>query len=101
MSRQLEAKREQMENNRRQRLVKALEFSIVDELKTQGIELLGLAIRYQEMTCLLTLKADRDGIRSVSFIASDTMMNCILKADSMAYNESLVWGKDKYHVSGS
>ncbi len=100
MSRQLESKGEQREKARQDALVRALEFSLVDELRTQGIELCGFAIKYQPFQCLLTLKADVSGVRSVSFVASDSMMNSIVKASSMAYHESLKWQKDKYHGSG-
>lgn len=97
MSRQLELKREQRETAKRDALVRALEFGIVGALESQGIELLGVAMRYEPFSVLMTVKADVGGVRSVAFVGSDSMLNCILKADSMASNQALKWREDKYH----
>lgn len=99
MSRQLDQKAEIREVARRDALVRALEFGIVGALQTQGIELCGLAIKYDVFNCLLTLKADVQGVRSVCFVGSDSLMNVLLKADSMASNEVLQWRPDQYHAS--
>lgn len=96
MSRQLDIKREIYETARRDALVKALEFGIVGSLEMQGIELQGIAIRYDAFNCLLTLKAHIAGIPKVSFVGSDTMMNVLLKADSMSRNNVLKWKVDQY-----
>lgn len=101
MSRQLDIKREQRETARRDALVRALEFGIVGALEIQGIHLVGLAIKYDAFNCLLTIKADVQGTRSVCFVGSDTMMNVLLKADAMAANDALVWRADQYHTSGA
>lgn len=101
MSRQLEAKGEERQKARHDALIRALEFGIVDELRTQGIELFGFSIKYDSFNCLLTLKADVAGTRSVSFVGSDTIVNVILKTSSMAYNESLRWKEDQYYKSDS
>ena len=100
MSRQLDLKREERETARRDALVRSLEFGLVGALETQGIHLIGLAIKYETFDCLMTIKADVQGTRSVCFVGSDTLMNVILKADAMASNESLKWRPDKYHGSG-
>lgn len=96
MSRQLDQAREARETTRRIKLVKAVEYNLVDALYNQGADLRGLAIRYRETDCLLTLKVDIDGVRHVAFISSDTIMNCIIRADSAAASNSLKWSKDKY-----
>lgn len=101
MTRHLDVKVEERETAKRDALVRALEFGIVGALSTQGIELMGLSIKYDAFNCLLTLKADVAGVRSVSFVGSDTMVNVLLKADSMAANEVLKWRPDQYHSSGS
>lgn len=97
MSRQNDINGEEREKARRVALVKALEFNMVAALQNQGATLLGFAIRYDEFSCLMTLKVDINGVRCVSFVGSDTIMNCILKADSEAAANRLKWKADKYH----
>lgn len=97
MSRQLDALAEERETARRLALVKALEYGLNQALENSGAELRGFAIKYQDHNCLLTLKADMNGRRFVAFVGSDTMMNCIIKADADAARASLSWTPDKYH----
>lgn len=97
MSRQVDMKGEERENARRIALIKAIEFGLSDAIVNQGAELRGIAIRYGEFDCLMTVKADFNGVRHVSFVGSDTMMNCFIKADAAAAGNRLSWSKDKYH----
>ena len=99
MSRQLDQKHELRETAKRDALVRALEFGLAGALENQGIELLGFAMRIEPFNCLMTLKADVQGKRSVCFVGSDTVMNCLLKADSMASSHALKWRADQYHSS--
>lgn len=101
MSRQLELKKEVRESARRLELVKALEYGIVGALEAQGITMVGFAIKYDDFNCLLTLKADIDDIRSIAFVGSDSIVNCILKSYQEARNGGLRWRPDRYHTSGS
>lgn len=96
MSRQLDEAGEEREKSRRLALIKALEYGLVRALENQGAMLRGFAIRYEEFNCLMTLRADINGIRHVSFIGSDTMMNCLIKADVTAAQNRLKWQPDKY-----
>lgn len=97
MSRQTDVKVEERDTKRRDSLFKALEYSLPGALEFHGMELLGLAIKYEPFQCTLTLKAIRKGFWSVAFISSDSMSNCILAADSAARRGTLKWIKDKYH----
>ena len=99
MSRQLDIKAEQRETARRDALVKALEFGIVGGLESQGIELLGFAIKYDAFNCLLTIKAIVGNTQSVAFVGSDSIINCFLKAHSCAQQDALKWRADRYHSS--
>lgn len=101
MTRHLDVKHEVREAAKRDALVRALEFGLVGALSTQGIELVGLSIKYDAFNCLLTLKADVAGVRSVCFVGSDTIVNVLLKADSMASNEVLKWKQDQYHITSA
>lgn len=96
MSRQLDVESEVRESARRDALVKALDFGIVGALQSQGIELLGLSLKYDAFNCLLTIRADKDGARSVAFVGSDSIINCFLKAESDASRGSLRWKADSF-----
>lgn len=99
MTRQLDVKLEERETARRLALVKALEFGIVGALESQGIQLRGLAFRYDPFNCLLTVKVVDGDVQQVAFIGSDTLVNCILKCQDAARNGTLKWRPDKYHES--
>jgi len=99
MSRQLEVKREERETKRRDKLVKALEFGFAGAIEGQGVQLLGFAIRYDAFNCLMTIKGIVSGVHSVCFIGSDSIINCILKAENDALCDALTWKADKYHTS--
>lgn len=101
MTRQLEVQQEQREQLRRDTLVRALEFGIVGALANQGFTMRGLAIKYNELDCLLTLKAERDDKVYVSFVGSDSMINCLLKAERQALGNVLRWRRDKYQKGQS
>lgn len=98
MSRQLEVQHEVRETKRRDELVKALEYGLSGALQAQGIELLGYAFKYDAFNSLMTIKADVGGVRSIAFVGSDSVINCILKAFSDASRADLTWRPDKYHT---
>jgi hypothetical protein len=97
MSRQLEQVDEDRELRRRQSLVKAMEYGLVGALESQGIELLGLALKWDAFSCLMTLRADVGGVRSVSFVGAETLIDSFLKAAAQARSGALRWRADKYH----
>jgi hypothetical protein len=98
MTRQLEIEREARETKRRDTLVRALEFGIVGALAGQGWVTRGFGIKYNELDCLLTIRVERDGKWYRSFVGSDTMMNCFIKAERQALSNTLQWGADKYQA---
>lgn len=97
MTRLLEQKREERQALRINALVKALEFGLVGALESQGVEFLGFSVKYNAFNCLMTLRADLGGKRHVAHVGSDSIINCILKAENDASHDALVWVKDKYH----
>lgn len=101
MSRQLDLQHEVRETKRRDELVKALDFGIVGALENQGVELLGLSLKHDAFNCLLTVRADVGGVRSVCFIGSDCIINAFLKLQADASRGALKWKEDLYYVSGT
>lgn len=96
MSRQSDRKKEEREAKRRNTLVRALDYGIVDALEAQGIELLGLSIKHDAFSCLLTIRAAVGGERKVAFVGSDTIINVFLKAEIDASHGRLTWTMDNY-----
>lgn len=101
MSRQLDVKKELREVKRRDQLVRVLDFALVGALQAQGIELLGLSLKYDAFNCLLTIRSSIAGVGSVCFVGSDSIINCFLKAESDATRGALKWKADKYQNSGT
>lgn len=99
MSRQLDVKAEERETAKRNELVKALEYGLAGAVEFQGGTLRGLAIRYDDFSCLLTIKADFDGKWMVAHMSSDTMPNSILATFAAARRNKLSWSRDKYQPS--
>lgn len=99
MSRQVEQVQEERETKRRDALVKALEYSLPGHLETQGITLLGFAVKYDAYECLMTIKADVGGTRKVAFVGAGSVVDCILKAEQAAAANRLRWKVDIYKPS--
>jgi len=96
MSRQLDLESEVRESKKRDSLYMVVEFGLAGALESQGIVLLGLAIKHDAWDCLMTIKADIDGVKHVAFVGSDTLSNTFLKAYGMAKNDRLRWREDKF-----
>lgn len=98
MSRQLELDKEVAESKRRDTLVRALEYELAGLLQMSDIMMHGFAVKYDDFECLMTLKADVQGIRSVAFVASDGVIGCVLKAVQMVKYDRLRWKEDVYKI---
>lgn len=101
LSRQLEQQTEERDTKRRDALYKTLEFDLAGVIAFGGGELTGFAMNYEEFSCLVVLKADFEGKNMVSFIYSDTMTNCLLRAVSLGKNNRLKWKLDVWRPSGA
>lgn len=99
MSRQLEQEREVRKAARNTAVIKALEYGIVGALESQGIDLVGFSFKYDAFNCLMTIKARFAEDRQVAFVGSESIIGCILKSQSDARNDRLVWRPDRYHTS--
>lgn len=77
-------------------VIRALDFELVGALEGQGTTLCGLALRFDDFDCLMTLKARMGSSQKVCFVGSDSIINCILKATREAHDDLLRWQKDKY-----
>lgn len=98
MSRLLDETAEDRAKAKGRRLVRALEFGIADTLDMQGVMLMGFAFKFDQHSCLMTMKGVIAGKYHVAFVASDTVINVILRAYSDTNNDALHWRPDKYQV---
>ncbi len=96
MSRQLDAKQEERTARRHDALIRALDFELAGVLGNNGVELLGLALKWDAWDCLMTLKGESDGQRQVCFVGSDSPINCIVKAVNDAKRGTLRWKEDTW-----
>lgn len=99
MSRQLDVQQEIRESTRRDTLIKAIEFGIVGALESQGMTFRGFSIKYRDFDCFMVVKAKVDDRWMIAYVASDSIMNCLLKSYQEARSETLSWSKDKYQPS--
>lgn len=100
MSRLADVKEEEKDTKKRDEVFKALSFGIHDALEYYGADLRGLSIKYDDWNILITVRAERGGIRAVSFIGSDTIINALLKLYAEASRDALKWKADAYTGSG-
>lgn len=96
MTRQLEQVQEDRETRRRDAVIRALEYELPGSLESQGITLIGFAVKWDAYECLMTLKADIGGVRKVAFVGAGSPIDCILKAVQGAKATRLRWKKDIY-----
>ena len=101
MSRQLDVARETREAKRVSSLVRALEFGLAGAISNQGMQLRGIAIKYEDLNSLLTIKAEVNGRVLVAFVGSDSMISCILTAEAKALANTLQWRPDRYQKSST
>lgn len=96
MSNRNEVEGDRVRAAQRRNLHRALSSGISRELRRYDVELVGLAILYQEDYCTLTVKADIAGTRKVAFVSGDSMVTCIIAAYKLACSGSLKFRHDKY-----
>lgn len=101
MSRQFDVKQEEREAATRDLLRSILEFGLAGVVEMQGGVLRGFAIKYEEYSCGITIKAQFEGKWFVAFMYSDTMSNAIIAAYNALNRDATKWIPDKYQSSGS
>ena len=88
--------REQLQRKFDKQLVDAVEFALVGAVAHAGGVLLGLSIRFSDVDCLMTIRADLPAGRRVAFVGAATLADCFRRAVNEAYRDKLNWGVGKY-----
>lgn len=96
MTRHLDAVEEERQTRKYHAVVRALEFELQGVIAGKGGQLTGFSVTLREWECLITLRSLQDGVPSVAFVGSDTLVNCVLKAVHSGQRDKLVWRVDKY-----
>ncbi len=96
MSRQLEAKQEERQQQVNIEVLAAVEFELVGTVAFLGGMLLGLSIKIGAVDCLMTLRADFEGRRMVCFVGAPDIGSCLRKAVTEGHINNLKWKEDSY-----
>lgn len=77
-------------------LVDAVDFELAGSIAHAGGVLAGLSVKFSEVDCLLTLRADLPAGRRIAFVGGATLADCFRRAVTEAYQDKLSWGVGKY-----
>lgn len=77
-------------------LVDAVEFELAGSIGHAGGVLVGLSVKYSDVDCLLTLRADLPAGRRIAFVGGATLADCFRRAVNEAYRDKLSWQVGKY-----
>lgn len=96
MSRQLENLQEQRSQQRRNKILEAVEYDLVESVGRAGGVMDGFAFKERGVDCLLVIKAEVSGRRMVAFVGSDNLGSLLIKAVRLAASDKLAWKADEY-----
>lgn len=92
----IDVKREALRASFDKALVDAVEFELAGAIGHAGGVLVGLSVKYSEVDCLLTLRADLPAGRRIAFVGGATLADCFRRAVNEAYQDKLTWQVGKY-----
>lgn len=92
----VQEKRKELQKKFDSALVAAVEFELVGSVAHSGGVLLGLSVRFSDVDCLLTLKANLPAGRMVCFVGGATLADCFRRAVNEAYQDKLRWKADRW-----
>ncbi len=92
----LDIKREVLQAKFDKQLVAAVEFELAGAIAHGGGILLGLSVKFSEVDCLMTLRADLPAGRRIAFVGAATLADCFRRAVNEAYRDKLSWKVGQY-----
>lgn len=92
----LDVKRKELQAGFDKALVAAVEFELVGAIAHAGGMLVGLSVKYSEVDCLMTLRADLPAGRRIAFVGGATLADCFRRAVNEAYQDKLTWKVGQY-----
>lgn len=96
----LDVKREALRAEFDKALVSAVEFELSGSIAHAGGVLRGLSVKYSDVDCLLTLRADLPAGRRIAFVGGATLADCFRRAVNEAYQDRLSWQVGQYEKGG-
>ncbi len=92
----LDTQRKELQEEYDKQLVAAVEFELVGAIGHTGGVLVGLSVRYSEVDCLMTLRADLPAGRRIAFVGGASLADCFRRAVNEAYRDKLSWKVGQY-----
>ncbi|MCK5487930.1 MAG: hypothetical protein KAI86_17045 [Desulfobacterales bacterium] len=92
----LDTQRQELQQKHDKALVAAVEFELVGAIAHAGGVLVGLSVRYSEVDCLMTLRADLPAGRRIAFVGGASLADCFRRAVNEAYRDKLSWKVGQY-----
>lgn len=77
-------------------LVAAVEFELQGSIGHAGGVLVGLSVKYSDIDCLMTLRADLPAGRRIAYVGGATLADCFRRAVNEAYQDKLNWKVGKW-----
>lgn len=77
-------------------LIASVEFELEGSVAHSGGVLRGLSVKFGEVDCLLTLRADLPAGKMVAFVGAATLGDCFRRAVNDAYRDNLRWREDRF-----
>lgn len=98
MTRQLDADLEERRDKRVQALGGLLHYGIPEHFARCNVLLSGLSVKFSGVDCLVTLRAEIEGVPQVAFVGGSDLGSCLQKAVREAHTDALRWRVDKFKV---
>ncbi len=92
----LDTQRKELQAEHDKQLVAAVEFELAGAIAHSGGVLVGLSVRYSDVDCLMTLRADLPAGRRIAFVGGASLADCFRRAVNEAYRDKLSWKVGQY-----
>lgn len=96
MSRLLDQQIEEKQLRLNLEIVSAVEFDLVGTVAHLGGVLVGFSVKFGEVDCLMTLRAEFEGIRMVCFVGAPDLGSCLRKSVCEGHQNRLRWREDQF-----
>lgn len=96
VTRQLEAALEARQAKRAKKIVRVVEFELEGSLATKGVVLVGFSVKLDGGDCLITLRAQVDGVLQIAFVGGEDLGAALIKCVAAANRDKLSWRDCRY-----
>lgn len=97
----LDVERQKIMEEFDKQLIAAVEFELSGSIAHAGGVLVGFSVKFSEVDCLLTLRADMPAGRRIAFVGGATLADCFRRAVNEAYQDKLSWQVGKWEKNAA